>query len=351
MMLRTALGPAYVWQLVWASAFLLMLLAWVIVSRSARGKRQPPVPEMLPSVIDALSVYLGGNRDTTVLRALAAKHPAEVRETILQYQTVLAGQCDGLCELAITLGYVQTWWYDTQSIDLVRRREAFSRIAAMAWYEPVRRVVGDLAEKSFRDPDEQIRIDVCRILLASANTADVARVFEAAIVDTQRVRSVIGPELAPYAAELCENAVPWALRAENPIEILKMLVSWERALPLTNVRWLMRHTNPLVRRETMNLLRYLPATAENQATIFAGLSDDNRAVRDAATAAIRVGQPKADLTPGATEELGLVRAETAEIPSVRLAIVAGPCSTITANGKPTSNPFTNWRVLDVQNQS
>jgi hypothetical protein len=330
MMLRTVLGPAYVWEAGWAAAFAVMLLTWLVVWRSARRKRKAGTSEIEPAIVDALSIYLGGNSDTTVLRGLAATHPNELRETILQYQTVLAGQCDGLCELAITLGYVQSWWYDTQSSDVLKRRQAFSHIASMACYEPVRRLVGDVIAKSFNDRDEQIRIDVFRILLASEDIAEITRVFEAVIVDTPRVRSVIGPELAQHSVALCESAVPWALRAENPMEVLKMLLLWERGLALTNVRGLTKNPDPTVRREAMNLLRYLPATAENLAALRAGMSDDDGEVREAAAASIRLGRPN-DETPGAGEGLSLVRTG------------ATPDS--------TPNSLENWRMLDAQNES
>ncbi len=137
--------------------------------------------------------------------------------------------------------------------------------------------------------------------------------------------------------------------------VLKMLVSWERALPLTDVSWLIRHNDPAVRQEAMHLLRYLPATSQNQATVRAGLFDPNEDVKEAAAAAIRLGPPKLELTArAASGGLELVRAATAHRPAARLAVSAGPCLKAPAGAAHAifgmlAEPFAKWRISDVEN--
>jgi hypothetical protein len=246
-------------------------------------------------VVDALSVYLGGNQDTGDLCALAAAHPGEVQDTILRYQTIVSGRREELCDLTIRMGYVQRWCQETQAAGIAARRKAFSCLAAVAHYEPVRRLVGDIAANAVQDPDEQIRLEARRILLASGERGEVARVFETVLSDTPGVRRAIAAELGRYAMELCETAVPQALQSRNKREVLSLLVSWERALPLTDVRPLAEHGDPAVRLEAMRLLPFLPATIENRVAILGGLRDiDDDVKAAAATAACRLKLPNPD---------------------------------------------------------
>jgi hypothetical protein len=267
--------------------FVALVTALVAAMLSHRIGRKPGVaaPRVQSEIVDALSVYLCGNRDTGRLRALAKAHPHAVKDTIVQYQTIVYGRREELCELTFILGYVQNWWYDAQSANLTERLQAFASIASMAHYEPVRRVVGDLASKAFADPNEQIRLHAARVLLAGGEPADIVRVFQGAIADTPGVRSAIAAELGRFAPQLCESAIPKALRSQHQLNALKLLVSWERALPLPDVHVLAEHNDPAVRAELMRLLPYLPATQNNREAIFTGMADRDPEVRAAAAAA------------------------------------------------------------------
>jgi hypothetical protein len=99
------------------------------------------------------------------------------------------------------------------------------------------------------------------------------------------VRSAIGGELARYATQLCENAVPHALQTRKPLDVLRLLVSWERALPQLDVQPLAKHPDPSVRVEVMRLLPYLPTIPANRAAILSCLDDVDEHVRAAATTA------------------------------------------------------------------
>ncbi len=307
-------------------AFALLFLALAaVLSRSARGGRQAAGPQIQPQIVEALSIYLGGNRDSARLRAMAKAHPDEVQETILRYQTIVAGQREELCELTIVLGYVQRWCRQTHSASIVERRKAFLCLAAVAHYEGVRRLVGDIPANAIRDPDEQIRLEAARILLSTGEPAEIVRVFEGILSDTRNLRLVIGRELGRYATHLCQAAVPRALLSQSPLEVLRLLVSWERALPLRDVRPLAEHSDPAVRVEVMRLLRFLPATPENRAATLSGLADADCGVKAAAAATAGwLRLPNRDSlgshSPGANRE------------------TAGP----------SAMTFANWRILDAE---
>jgi len=295
--LQSVVSAWPIWLCVLLFAAFLVLLAAALLSRFS-GEKQPPArPDIQPEIVDALTVYLGGNGDSRRLRALAKAHPEKVLETILQYQAAVAGRRDELGELTVALGYVQTWWYDAQSPKVLERRKAFCRMASVAHSEPVRRVVGDVAVKAIADKDEEIRLHAARILLASSEPAAITRVFEGALSDTPAIRSALAGELSRHAIQLCEAAIPRALRALNPLGALQMLVSWERALPLLDVRPLAEHRDPLVRLEVMRLLPYLPATPENREAILVGLDDENHHVSEAAEAAVQLSFPKPGANP------------------------------------------------------
>ncbi|MDR3700779.1 MAG: hypothetical protein P4L56_14135 [Candidatus Sulfopaludibacter sp.] len=319
-----------------------LTLPWLLAGGSFGRKEQPPAPDIRPDIVTALSVYLGGNRDTAGLRALAKDHPGQVRDTILQYQTIVAGQRDELCELAIALGYVQNWWWEAQSRDLAERRKAISYISALSYCEPVRRIVVDVVAKAFHDPDEQIRLDAARTLLAGGDPAEITRVFDAAMADGSAMRDAFAAEFSRHAILLCEDAIPAALRSRHPLDVLKMLVSWERALPLTDVRLLAKHRDAAVRLELMRLMPYLPATRENQAAVLCGLADGDPGVREAAAGAIRMGVPK--IEAGNLVDLAPVARFHPAAPVLRFAS-AGPA----VPAMPPVKQFANWRMLDAEN--
>ncbi len=256
-----------------------------------RGARRVD-PEIQPKIVEALSTYLGGNHDLTQLRTLAGKHPEVFQDTILQYQTIVAGRRVELCDLAIEMGYLQAWCHETHAPNVTKRRKAFAQIAAMAHYEPVRRLVGNIPYRAFQDPDEQIRLEAARILLATGEPVDIVQVFEGVILETAGIRETIGGELRRHAILLCESVIPRALRCLNPRGVLQLLVSWECGLPLPDMQTLAAHSDPAVRLEAMRLLPFLPRTAENRAAALSGLADENRDVSAAAaTTARRLGIP------------------------------------------------------------
>jgi hypothetical protein len=261
--------------------------------RSARKVQKAVRPGLEAEIVDALSVYLGGNRDLTQLRTLTANYPEEVQRIVLRYQTVVAGRREELAELSIHLGFVQRWCHQMHSKQLVERQQAFACVAAVAHYEPVRRFIGNIPSTAFRDPDEQIRLEAARILIAAEDPAELVRVFEALLTDTATVRDAIAPELSRHAILLCEEAIPKALRARDPRNVLRLVLTWERALPLRNVMLLAEHPDAEVRVEAMRLMPLLPSTADNRAALQLGTTDTAPEVREAAVVAVNRLKPVA----------------------------------------------------------
>jgi len=269
-----------------AAGGLVVAIAATTWFRSSRKVQKPVRPGLEAEIVDALSVYLGGNRDSTRLRTFAAEHTGELQETMLRYQTVVAGRREEIAELFIHLGFMQRWCHQMHSKQLVERQQAFACVAAVAHYEPVRRFIGNIPSTAFRDPDEQIRLSAARILIAAEESDELVRIFEAALTDTQAMRDALAPEFSRHAILLCEQSVPKALRCPHPRNVLRLLLTWERALPLQDVQLLAEHPDPEVRVEAMRLLPFLPSTPENRIALHRGTMDGNAEVREAAAVAV-----------------------------------------------------------------
>jgi hypothetical protein len=211
---------------------------------------------------------------------------------MMRYQTVVAGRREEIAELFIHLGFMQSWCHQMHSKELVERQQAFACVAAVAHYEPVRRFIGNIPSTAFCDPDEQIRLSAARILIAAEEPAELVRVFEAALADTQAMRDALGPEFSRHAILLCEQSIPKALRRPYPRNVLRLLLTWERALPLQDVQLLAEHPDPEVRVEAMRLLPFLPSTPENRAALRMGTMDSNAEVREAAAVAVSRLKPE-----------------------------------------------------------
>lgn len=279
----------------------------VPVSKSRRKGPTAP-PEIQSQIVDAISVYLGGNHDLASLRVLAEAHPDDVRETILRYQGLIEGRRDELGELTLKLGYVQRWCQEVRSANVARRRQAFSFLAAVAHHGQVRRILGAIPANAFADSDEQVRVHAARILLSSGELPTVGRVFEVILEDTPCVRLLVAADLRRHAIPLCKAAIPKALESANLREVLRLLVSWECALHLPDVRPLVKHPDPEVRVDCMRLLPFLPSTPENRAALLAGLADPHPDVSAAAAATGRVMLPgpaaMASLSPNSLAMVG-----------------------------------------------
>ena len=287
-MILAALETLLILELVWAVA-LVLLLGATIAFRSSRDKRRAAEAATRSTIQDALAACLCGDPDLVHLRALAAAHPGEMQDSLLAFQTVVGGRCEGVCELALSLGFVRQWCDSARSGSATARRRAFSNIAVMAHYAPVRGLIGDLAERGLTDSDEEIGAAAARILVQSEDPGQVTRLFESAPSLAPRIRLLIARDLRRHAIQLCRTAVPRVLSTADKrglIVALKMLASWECGLPLDDVGEIVEHPDPEVRLEVMRLLAFLPTTPENHGAILRGLADEDPRVSVAAIAAV-----------------------------------------------------------------
>jgi hypothetical protein len=282
----------------------IILAAGVALWTRERVKPQAAAPEMGPEMVDAISIYLGGTRDLTRLLELAEKHREQLGNAILRYQTMLSRRREELCALSLSLGYVDAWSQAARSGSIARRRKAWASLAAIAHHWPVRHRLGSLPNNALQDGDEAIRVDAARVLLAGDEPEILLLVFERALSDTPSARNAIAQDLGRHAVRLCEETIPRALRSRCVLEVLQLVISWERAVPLVDVRPASEHSDPLVRIELMRLMPFVPATDANRAALARGLADENPEVKSAARAA--AARMRVDVAAAGEEERELV---------------------------------------------
>jgi hypothetical protein len=334
-MITTALYGLLIAEVVWA-AVLLVLLAAAMLSRQAAAKRAPSLAAVRPVIEERLMVYAGGNSEIRDISELAKRHPDEVKKSILRFHEAVGGYArDRLCELAHRLGFVEQWCEGTRSADVLVRRTAFSRLAAIAHNELVRRTFGDISLLGLSDCDEQVRLWAARALAESTELDKIAQAFDfARQSDATMVQAILIPALRRHAIQLCERAVPAALRSSPAGDLAKtvrLLVSWECSLPLDDVYFLADHPDATVRAETMRLLAYLPTRVQNREALMRGLTDDD--VRVSLAAVSTVGRLKCieAILPLST----CLRRNSEELARAAAAVLA-------------EMPPEGWRVLENQ---
>jgi HEAT repeat protein len=271
----------------WA-VVLLALLGIASATLTKTRKRRLAALASVPAIQDAVALYLSGSNDLTQLRSLAKACPEAVESSILAFQAMVGGTTR-LAELALSLGFVEQWCTAAHSSKPAVRRRAFSRIAALAHAEPVRRVAGDLPLAGLKDSDEQVRLESARAMVCSDDPAQVARVFEAVLTDSPLNRLLLAPLLRRHGAELCSTTIPrvlGTLGTRDLLNLLQLLVSWECSLPLVNLSPLSEHPDAAIREETMRLLSRVPTNPMNRGALLLGLADRETAVVMAAVAAV-----------------------------------------------------------------
>jgi hypothetical protein len=271
-----------------------LALVFALVSamrkQSLATRRHAAASALVPVVRDAVTTYLGGNADLTALRKMTAQYPQEVEACLFGFQARLGGDDrERLGELAVTLGLVQTWCEAAESQDLEARRRGYSRIAGLAQSEAVRRMADDLPQRGLKDEDPKVRLEAARALLESGQGRSLELAFRAALTFSPLAQLEIASLLRRHAMTLCESTVPKALKSGSPndrLTVLRLLNSWECALPLPDVEELADHDDPRIRRETMRLLALLPPTTQNRRALLNGLTGSDLEVSLAAVAAL-----------------------------------------------------------------
>jgi HEAT repeat protein len=268
--------------------FLLALLALFLARAKARGRRAADSAAVGPVLHNALVDFLSGANNETIFRGYAKTHREDLSNALLRFQPTVNGSArDRLCELALKLTLVNDWCDLLSSGDVVLRRTALSRLAFVAAYEPCRRVAGNVLPRALQDPDEEVRLLASRALLQAGDPEEIERVFELAISPNLLTRIVLTEDLRRHAIELCREAVPAVVRSKDPRRIralLEVLVGWERAIPLQNLREFLSYPDRNIRILALRLAPLLSATPEDRLAIIGALQDEDAEVRMLAVA-------------------------------------------------------------------
>ena len=231
----------------------------------------------------ALVDFLSGNNDETIFRRYSTTHREDMGKALLRFQPTVNGTArDRLCELALKLTLVNEWCELLASGDVVRRRTALSRLAFVCAYEPCRRAAGILLPRALQDPDEEVRLLASRALLQAGDANEIERVFELAISPNLLTRIVLTEDLRRHAVELCREVVPKVLQSKDPRRIralLEVLVGWERAIPLRNLRGFLDYSDRNIRILAFRLAPLVSVAREDRLAIVRALQDEDAEVR------------------------------------------------------------------------
>ena len=268
---------------------LAVLLAAVVVRARMRRAREAASAAARPLLHGAVVAYLAGSPETGGLRLYLKKQRGDVADAILLFQNTVTGSArDRLCQLAQEFGLVDDWCAESKSRDLVRRRTAFSRLAFASVYEPVLRLSEDLLLNATQDPDEEVRLAAARGLLQSRGEEEIEHVFAVAISTSLLTRIVLTEDLRRHAMELCAGPVRTVLRGGNMQRIravLEVLVAWERAIPLDDVREFLDHHDRDIRVQAFRLAPLVAANFVTRSALVRALHDSDQEIRTLAVIA------------------------------------------------------------------
>ena len=247
-----------------------------------------------PKLQAALVEFLTGGADDSVFRGYIRTHPDDVAASILLFQTTVGGSArDRLCNLALNLGLVRQWYDEGRSRDLARRRAAFASLAFVCAYEPCRRVAGDLLLEALKDGDEDVRLSACRGTLLAGGEDRVEYVFALAIQTSLLTRIVLTEALRDHALELAAGPVGEALHSDDAHRVratLEILVAWERAIPLEELREFLEHRDRDIRVLAFRLASFVSFNFESRLALVRSLHDADAEIRGLAI--IAVGRQK-----------------------------------------------------------
>lgn len=266
-----------------------VVLVWLDIAflRSVRRRRREQAVEALSTQIRSILVdFLAGADKVAEVRALLQQDVAAVTEGILSFRGAVAGGArERLSELALTLGLVRDWCADTHLASVVARREAFSRLAFVSAYEPCRRICGEVQVAALEDPDQDVRISAARGLIQSGEPETLERVFDFALESDLLTRAVLAEDLRRYAAELSQQAIPFALSTRDSrrtVAALQIVASWQRAVVLPDLPRLVADDDRGVRLHALRLAPMIPLMPEARSAILSALADPDPEIQTAA---------------------------------------------------------------------
>jgi hypothetical protein len=272
--------------------FVVLAICGLVLVRRARARhtREASSAAARPLLHQAIGEYLAGGSETGVLRAHLAGHRQDVADALLLFQSTVGGSArDRLCQLAMDFSLVNEWCQDSKSRSVTRRRSAFSRLAIVTAYEPARRITGDLMRHGLGDPDAEVRLAAARSLLQSGIAEDLREVFELALAPNLLARIVLSEDLRRHAMTLCDGPVRDVLRTEDLPRVraaLEVLVSWERAMPIEDVREFLDHRDRGIRVLAFRLVPLVPANLDTRRALIRALNEDDTEIRTLAVVAV-----------------------------------------------------------------
>ena len=274
--------------------FLLGLLL-VVMGRAGMSRARKTASAAIRPALDASLVeLLAGGTDDSLFRKHIQTHPADIAESILLFQTTVGGSARArLCGLALDLGLVHQWCEEGRSHDAIRRRAAFANLAFACVYEPCRRVAGDLLLEALKDGDEEVRLAACRGVLLAERRDKIEQLFGLALQPDLLTRIVLTEELRRHALALAAGPVREALRGGDTLRVratLEILVAWERAIPLEELREFLEHRDRDIRVLAFQLASFVSVNFESQLALIRSLHDEDAGIRGLAI--IAVGRQK-----------------------------------------------------------
>jgi HEAT repeat protein len=276
-----------------------------------------------PILHSALADYLAGGCDDSVFRRHLARHRADVAESILLFQGTVSGSPrDRLARLAIDLGFLKQWCDEARARDVVRRRGAVSRLAFACVYEPSREAAARVLHAALHDPDAEVRLSACRGLIQTGEPAEIEQAFAFALREALLARIVLAEDLRPHAAALAAGPARDAIHAAGPRPVraaLEILVAWERAVRLDELRQLLDHRDPEIRKLAFRLAAFVTVNFESRLALIRALEDRDPAIRELAI--IAIGRQK--MTEALAELTLCLRREEIDLARRAAAALAG----------------------------
>ena len=270
--------------------FLLLLLGLAMFRAGKLRARTDVAAGIRPAFHAALVELLAGGTDDAIFRHEILSHRADIAESILLFQATVAGSArDRLCGLALDLGLVQRWYEEGRSRDVIRRRAALSNLAFTSAYEPCRRLAGDLMLEALKDEDEEVRLSACRGVLLAGGEEQAKRLFELAIQPNLLTRIVLTEDLRRHAMALAAGPVRAALRsgdARRERATLEILVAWERAIPLDDLREFLEHRDRDIRVLAFRLASFVSLNLDSRLALVRSLHDTDAGIRGMAIVAV-----------------------------------------------------------------
>jgi HEAT repeat protein len=277
--------------LVGACIFFLSALLLVAMRRAGRLRaRRAESAAVRPALQAALVAYLAGGTDDSLFRRYIGTHPADLAESILLFQNTVGGSArDRLCALALDLRLVHQWYEEGRARDVVRRRAACASLAFACVYEPCRRVAGDLLIEALNDGDEEVRLSACQGLVLAGGEDQMEDLFELALQPNLLTRIVLTEDLRRHALALAAGPVRVVLRSGDARRVratLEILVAWERAIPLEELREFLEHRDRDIRVLAFRLASFASFNFESRLALVRSLHDPDAEIRGLAIVAV-----------------------------------------------------------------